>query len=771
MPPPTASDPWLSSRRFGIVIDAGSSGSRLQIYSWKDPRSVSLKEHSELRHTLPKVETGARSGEEWSSKVEPGLSTFASDPEGVAAYLAPLLEHARNQVPPSLQRETPLFLLATAGMRLLSPSQQSEVLHSACQFLRLHSYFRVDDASAAGPCGSSVRIITGEEEGLFGWIAVNYLMDGFSGDSSNRTTYGFLDMGGASTQIAFEPSPAEREKSPGSLKDVRLRLLGGDEISHQVFVTTWLGYGTNQARERYVGQAINAYEETRATDAPHGSSTEGELVPDPCLPKDLRITESPVYEDSATAHNRKSHTLLGTGSFEQCLQKTAPLLNKHAPCLDAPCLFDGVHVPPIDFSVSHFIGISEYWYSSEHVFGLGGPYDFAQYERAASGFCSREWDSIVREHERTRKQATGHIGGDGEVEAGGQIVETGKWGDKVEISRLQMQCFKAAWVANVLHEGIGMPRIVDPGGNPGSNSGGGGDVAQHAEDKGLGRPVFQSVDTVGDIAISWTLGKMVLEASKEVPALPSTEGPLHDPLLDIPQPANSSAPVKHGRPPFHFGLEDHLPSSLTRESIGGVTVLGLIFYAFVLCAIAVVAYRVRHYARASIRRCVRVSRGSRDFGAEGYAMEEGKSYGAPGSSKGFLLPQRFMQRLRRLFSQPRRPRPTPLVMGPARYTRTSPAPPPRVSPTRSYSLPSQYANGGTGSSTQYSSRTSSPSPSFIDDATMSNSISSLTSMVGGRSRNTSQMNLSTLVPRQAPLSRANSALQVPNGSSFHDDSE
>ena len=64
-----------------------------------------------------------------------------------------------------------------------------------CQFLKLHSNFRIDNPSPAGPCGSSVRIISGEEEGLFGWISVNYLLDGFGSSSSDRSTYGFLDMG------------------------------------------------------------------------------------------------------------------------------------------------------------------------------------------------------------------------------------------------------------------------------------------------------------------------------------------------------------------------------------------------------------------------------------------------------------------------------------------------------------------------------------------------------------------------------------------------
>ncbi|KAF7325386.1 F-box domain-containing protein [Mycena venus] len=629
MPPPTVLDSWLSGRHF--------AGPNLQL---ENPQSMTVEKGSVLSKSLPKVEKGTRDGEAWVHKVEPGISTYADSPETIAEHLRPLLAHARNLVPPSLAPTTPLFLLATAGMRLLSEEKQAQVLQAA-----------IEEKSRAGPCGSSVRIITGEEEGLFGWIAVNYLMDGFL---ESQTTYGFLDMGGASTQIAFEPQPAHVDDQM-ALIDVRLRLLGGEEIHHK-------------ARERYVGQAINEHEQTRTEDG-----------------------------DDVSDHAKKNHTLVGTGSFRKMHAKTAPLLNNTAPCPDTPCLTNGVH-----------------------------------YERAASKFCARPWASIETEHEEMRLR--NHVlAGDGEVEKDGKVVEVGNYSNNVELSRLQMQCFRAAWIANVLHEGIGMPRIIDVGGTTRRT---GRRSPNEAENKGLGRPTFQSVDTVGDIAISWTLGKMVLEASKGGSAPGEIRSPLQDPLDD---PINSDSPIQPIRPSFiDFGaIEDkitpHLPKAFTRSSLGFSPVIFL-FWCMLILFVILITYPLRRRLRGVCLRTIRDRKGV--LLEEGKAMNGGSFSRPPSPTSGA---RRWFPPLRRLLS--RRPASPGALNGSGNGFSSPTFPPPR-SPIRS----SSYSNtipAPAFASASANSRSPSPAPFMDNDGSGILNGNGF----GARSRNSSQKNLSVMVPR------------------------
>ncbi|OZJ03548.1 hypothetical protein BZG36_04167, partial [Bifiguratus adelaidae] len=108
---------WQQHRKYGIIIDAGSSGSRVQVYSWKDHKYVQDTHLlRDIKGKLPTVERGDRLGLKWTTKIEPGISSLANQPEGVDEHLKPLLDFAMEVVPEDQHSETPIFLMATAGM-------------------------------------------------------------------------------------------------------------------------------------------------------------------------------------------------------------------------------------------------------------------------------------------------------------------------------------------------------------------------------------------------------------------------------------------------------------------------------------------------------------------------------------------------------------------------------------------------------------------------------------------------------------------------------
>ena len=294
------------------------------------------------------------------------------------------------------------------------------------------------------------------------------------------TSSGFIDMGGASAQVAFAPNQTETARHAEDLMLLRLRTLDGIEKEYQIFVSTWLGYGANEARRRYIQELEKL---SKSTDP---------FLRDPCLPKGLEL---PV--------ENSKFSLLGTGSLEECLNLQTPLLAKDLDCHDDPCLFGGVHAPAIDFDVNHFIGVSEYWHTTNDVFDMGGAYDYATYSSKVEQFCSRKWDDIVLDLKRH------------------------KWGKKLDEEKIRMVCFKAAWMMNVLHDGFGVPRLTREFDTPPASSHNSTqDLIDSAKNHGFLEP-FQSVERIRGVEVSWTLGKMVLYASSTVDSInvPSTEEP------------------------------------------------------------------------------------------------------------------------------------------------------------------------------------------------------------------------------------------------------
>ncbi|MCJ1335381.1 Golgi apyrase [Bachmanniomyces sp. S44760] len=415
-----------------------------------------------------------------------GISTFGGHPEDVGDdHLKPLFDHALEIVKDQAE-ETPIFLLATAGVRLLPDHERKILLTQICSYARSHTKFLLPD------CDIHVQVIPGETEGLYGWIAANYLLGGFDAPEEHdhgkgHHTYGFLDMGGASAQIAFAPNATEADRHANDLKLLRLRTVDGDAAEYRVFVTTWLGFGVHEARNRYVKALL---EGTGGADS--------KALPDPCLPKGLTLTtDGKPWVRNPDAVQSSDPYLLGTGLFDECLRETYPLLDKEAPCEDEPCLLHGVHVPAIDFDVNHFVGVSEYWHTTHEIFEMGHKdqaYDFNTYQEQVQQFCTQDWTAIQNG------------------------IKSGTWGKKVDAKAAEEVCFKASWLITVLHNGIGIPRIGLE--NTKSTHNSTKELLQSAKNKGFTDP-FQAIDKIGGTEVSWTLGKMVLYAASQIPPLES----------------------------------------------------------------------------------------------------------------------------------------------------------------------------------------------------------------------------------------------------------
>lgn len=454
-------------QKYGIVIDSGSSGSRIQIYRWEDQEyTKKSNKDKKVLSSPPKIvqEKG------WTYKITPGISTFG-EPNKVKKiwtdHYSELMKFAEGIIPAEKHSETPVYVLATAGMRLLPPKKQKKILKETCSSLKKNTKFYIPN------CKDFVQIIDGETEGIYGWLGLNYLMGQFNEYDASKEEHesiGFMDMGGASTQIAFVPSSLEEiKKHDDDLSKVTLRNVDGQTQKWSVFVETWLGFGANEARRRYLKQLINL----SLTNPILGTE-----INDPCLPKGASIK----YDNDGTTYD-----IQGLGNYEMCIKEIYPLLMKNVPCKDTPCLFNGIHGPKLNFDKDKFIGISEYWYTANDVFQTGGEYNFHIFNERVKEYCESDWSLILSNSEK------------------------GQYSNLDPEKFLKDACFKASWVINVLHDGFELPRL-------GLDVSEDTNASQEKEMKKLKNThvPFKSANSVNGDELSWTLGKILLFASSQI---------------------------------------------------------------------------------------------------------------------------------------------------------------------------------------------------------------------------------------------------------------
>lgn len=529
-----------------VIIDAGSKGSRVYVYNWLN-LGFSLEKGYNMAHPMirsltpndddtdsdddtdnetsspheyqvPKISTKKK----WRTKIKPGISTFAQSPQKIGKHhLKYLLNLAEKVVPKSQHHRTPIFLHSTAGMRLLTPSQQQTVLDEVCEYFTSKSSFFLPD------CSSHINVIEGDIEGLYGWLSSNYLMGSFDHPQDHQhgkghTTYGLLDMGGASTQVVFQPNTTETEEHKNNLYKFdlfKLPLLEDgkykdpDSLQFDVYSDSYLGLGMTQAYEKYLKSLTEQTER-------EGSRFLNYRPPinDPCLPKGYTISRTVDGEN---------FDFTGDSDFQQCLLSIFPVLSKGAyGHSDKPsgncqqyddqadvssCLLNDL-IPAFDFDINYFLGVSGYWYAiskltdynekrdgknvhnpDKFLKGAGGDssdgkedgkggkknkdknetYDYKVIYENTSNLCLKSYAELMKLNE-------------------GKSPD-----DQLHLDELTSLCFKSTWILNFLHVGLGFPRF-------------GIDEVKSTKFKSL-----EFVDKINGQEFSWTLGRALLYANDE----------------------------------------------------------------------------------------------------------------------------------------------------------------------------------------------------------------------------------------------------------------
>ena len=295
---------------YGCIIDAGSSGSRIYVYKWP------IRSFSSLPIPLTQVYQTAL----FVEKVRPGLSSFLNNPEGAGPVIEKLLADAKPHIPKGISLSTvPVYLGATAGMRVLDPKAAEKIFEAIRNTLRSSKFLFRDEWA---------RIISGEEEGTYSWIAANYLKGAFE-QGAQKTTYGALDLGGASTQITFIPE----ESILANMFPIRM----SEHVNYQVYTHSYLYYGVNEAIARFNNLLLKETGGSR-------------FVDNPCYPK---------------GYNKGGFN--GTSDWDSCLRKTSDLFDFKSQCFQSDgeqqrCSFNGVYQPAIG-NKKKFIAMSAFFYT------------------------------------------------------------------------------------------------------------------------------------------------------------------------------------------------------------------------------------------------------------------------------------------------------------------------------------------------------------------------------------------------------------------------
>jgi Golgi nucleoside diphosphatase len=329
------------------------------------------------------------------------MSDFQNDFNGLELYFQTLLNYAKETLSSDEKdwSQYPIYLRATGGMRLVPYNKREEMMTFTRQLFSNKTfcpfYFEYDFA----------RVMSGEEEAVYSWTSANYLFGTLLHNmdlpgigpviSPINTTYGIVDLGGASAQISFfVPS---QDISEGLFK-----LQIGSQRHWNVYSKSFLSYGHNSARERHLKSVISTSNSDTSNEK--SDDDEGRTFRTPCYfaGYDEKFTSS--YSSSKGKVHIDTYKIRGPHSsskhqYDECYELLLPLLRKELNIFcnevyDNQCSMDGFYQPTLPTnSNGHFVASATYKYAWSFL-QLPPSGTISMFKERAKDICQMDYKTI-----------------------------------------------------------------------------------------------------------------------------------------------------------------------------------------------------------------------------------------------------------------------------------------------------------------------------------------------------------------------------------------
>ncbi|XP_023332999.1 ectonucleoside triphosphate diphosphohydrolase 8 isoform X3 [Eurytemora carolleeae] len=364
---------------YGVVVDAGSVHTSVYTYRFLGDKFNG---------------TGIIEEVSFCDMGEIGISSFKENPAGIRALVnSSCLRDSAPQIYLKGSHVFPMYLGGTAGMRtlrLVDPYTTSWIMGNLTRALDRLTGHNTDSS-----------VVTGEMEGLTGWISTNYL-EGQLGDFSIKSsmlaargpsTLGALDWGGASAQITTEVAKEDATHNITLYgKNYNLRTL-----SH-------LCFGQKEALYRHRSALVEEYYKN--------SSTLPSRLEDPCAPLGSVVAQSlkALFSSPCTQFNNKDLMdkvsgvenmvlFVGSSSIDQCRIKVEELfhydlcIERYRQFTDELVCIKNTNPPHPQLS---YYAFSTYWYLIQ-VLNLPSQHSLQRYDDASRDLCTKSRNESIED--------------------------------------------------------------------------------------------------------------------------------------------------------------------------------------------------------------------------------------------------------------------------------------------------------------------------------------------------------------------------------------